>query len=569
MATRSRQEPASAPTGKLAPSLARIVSGTFGTESMFQRPLLRIVKIQGISMIAGPRTNPEDETEPQEGDTLFAYRLFLTDDQYVVAAVLDPVLHPLVHDKILTGPGTYVTLTDFDVRTSPKKAATGKFTRFLKVRKLDVAYSPGIQFHPENADADGDYVMSGNGQTIARPRTPHREIQGIPEDEEEEEEDEVVVIKQEAASSQLTADFGLDGTRDREIDDDESDYGLDADEEEDLSQLEPRGYVPMGSQDSTPDSFATADERPQSPDDMFDELDDFTEEEISFLVEPKVAMKREVIDSTCKSVQKQKIAEEEKLRMGGEMGGKGLRNSTKNTNYLLGVQPAQKVAQPLYYGKENSWAEGASSEASSSQGISRYSSPLPRQDRGLSPGPPTNTTPFSMGPSSPVPLTPQKPLRQPQPFSSPSFRSPPPQQQQPRPIVLTKLGDLTKMPLKSKVDVLAIIDSIDDKTITRSIGIKRDMHLLDPTVNRSVWLSVWVDAAIFKPPRGSLVLFRGLTVHKFDTRSLNAFSEVANMVWHIIEPTEEMAPGANEMREWWRRKTVEETFRNFGVSDEY
>ncbi|KAF3199586.1 hypothetical protein TWF192_010707 [Orbilia oligospora] len=559
MATRRRQ----APTITLVPALARIVSGSFGTESLFQRPLLRIVKVQGISMIAGPRTNPDDETEPREGDTLFAYRLFLTDGEYVVAAVLDPVLHPLVHDKILTGPGTYVRLTDYDVRTSPKKIATDKFTRFLKVRGLEVVYSPGIHFHPENTDADGDSVMGGIARTIGRlapPRNPTHETETI-----QEEEDEVVVIKQEAASSQPRADFGLDGTRDREIDDGQNEYGLDIDEEEALIQLEPRSRnKSMQAHAMRPDDFATADERSLSPDHTSDD-DDLSEEEILQLsqLEPKMAIKTEVINSTCKSTQKQKLPEE-KLKSAG-----GLRDITGNTNGGLGhqIMTAKKVKEPLFYEKENGRGLGSSIIASSSKNPSgpdtsqkpfQNSLPLPRQDRGLSPGPSTSVQPFPIGPN-----TPQKSSRQTTPPTSPPYKSP----QQPRPFEITKLGDLFDKAPKNKVDILAIISRIDDKTITRSIGVKRDMHLLDPTVERTVWLSVWVDPVLFKPAVGTLVLFRGLTVHKYDGRSLNAFSDLAGTRWYIIEPTEDMVPGVDKVKEWWRQKTVEETLKSFDYDD--
>ncbi|KAF3199933.1 hypothetical protein TWF106_002871 [Orbilia oligospora] len=559
MATRRRQ----APTITLVPALARIVSGSFGTESLFQRPLLRIVKVQGISMIAGPRTNPDDETEPREGDTLFAYRLFLTDGEYVVAAVLDPVLHPLVHDKILTGPGTYVRLTDYDVRTSPKKIATDKFTRFLKVRGLEVVYSPGIHFHPENTDADGDSVMGGIARTIGRlapPRNPTHETETI-----QEEEDEVVVIKQEAASSQPRADFGLDGTRDREIDDGQNEYGLDIDEEEALIQLEPRSRnKSMQAHAMRPDDFATADERSLSPDHTSDD-DDLSEEEILQLsqLEPKMAIKTEVINSTCKSTQKQKLPEE-KLKSAG-----GLRDITGNTNGGLGhqIMTAKKVKEPLFYEKENGRGLGSSIIASSSKNPSgpdtsqkpfQNSLPLPRQDRGLSPGPSTSVQPFPIGPN-----TPQKSSRQTTPLTSPPYKSP----QQPRPFEITKLGDLFDKAPKNKVDILAIISRIDDKTITRSIGVKRDMHLLDPTVERTVWLSVWVDPVLFKPAVGTLVLFRGLTVHKYDGRSLNAFSDLAGTRWYIIEPTEDMVPGVDKVKEWWRQKTVEETLKSFDYDD--
>ena len=44
--------------------------------------------------------------------------------------------------------------------------------------------------------------------------------------------------------------------------------------------------------------------------------------------------------------------------------------------------------------------------------------------------------------------------------------------------------------------------------------------------------------------------FRGLTVHRYAGRSLNAFSDVAGSVWYLENPGSEIE-GAEEMGEWW------------------
>ncbi|KAF3910413.1 hypothetical protein ABW20_dc0104390 [Dactylellina cionopaga] len=577
MATRRRQTP----NITLTPILARVVSGQHGTRTPIREPLLRIIKVQGISMTAGPRENPDDEREPQEGETLFAYRLFLTDDVYVVGAVLDPVLHPLVHDKILTGPGTYIRLTDYDVKTSTKKVATNKFTRFLKVRDLIVEYSPAVQFSPENLDEDGDSTMTGNGTLSTRlgSATPRSQYD-YEEMEGEEQQDEVVVIKQETASSQQQADIGLDGNRDREFDE----YGLDNDDEEDLFQLENMSRAgSVATRTTTPDSYATADEQSLSPDYLPDDLDDFMEEEMILrsmdAAQPTTATaaeitKKDVFTATWTSSSKERFPEE-KLRLP-----RGMRDILTNDNGGSGSQKKKSNAQPIFQQKENRHIPSTSTSGPScskapapinnSTGSSRQKfSPLPQQDRGISPGPSKSlrSSQSSMPRSTHAPMTPKRPPQRDAMLpSSPLFTSSP--QQSPQPIQITKLGDLFKKPLGTKVDVLAIIERCDENIITRSIGVKRDMHLLDPTVDHTVWLSVWVDAAKFRPAIGSCVLFRGLTVHKFDGRSLNAFKEVAWRRWCVIEPTEEMVAGVDELKEWWRKRAVEEALRSFGDDDD-
>ncbi|KAF8477125.1 hypothetical protein BDZ91DRAFT_708717 [Kalaharituber pfeilii] len=120
------------------------------------------------------------------------------------------------------------------------------------------------------------------------------------------------------------------------------------------------------------------------------------------------------------------------------------------------------------------------------------------------------------------------------------------------------LGDLHKRSHGSKVDILAVIHSIDDTTITRNTSVKRDCRLVDPSsppinpaipyVRRPTILSVWVKPQSFYPPPGTLMAFRGLTVHRYDGRSLNAFSDVAGSVWYVENPDIDRA---EEVTEWW------------------
>ncbi|KAJ6262857.1 hypothetical protein Dda_1414 [Drechslerella dactyloides] len=477
-------------TTKLSPILARVVSGAHGTRTPIREPLLRIIKVQGISMTAGPRDDPDDETEPAEGETLYAYRIFLTDDVYIVGAVVDPALHSLVHERVLMS-GAVVRLVDYDVKTSVKKFAAGKFTRYLKVRDLIVEHSPSIHFTDDKPTTNG----------TAAPRNG--------DEEGGEYGDEMVVIKQEAppsqhasSSSRFQADTRVDGPRDRDRDPDDHAYGLDDDYDDDEDNLD--------SDAATPDSYATAAdgrERPSSPDYTFDELDELTEEELARWpagrVEPKTVITEETIAATWRNSQKERMAEQ----------------------------------------KENVKVASASSSTPSSS-IATSGNPLKRPASQRDERLPSNS-----------PKTAKS-----TPLSSPPSLTPPTD-------TLTKLGDLHRKPPGAKVNVLAIIAARDEHTIKRSIGIKRDLHLLDATTPRTIWLSVWVDAETFKPAVGACVLFRGLTVHRFDGRSLNAFKEVAGREWCVVEPRASTVAGVSELKEWWRQRAVEETLKSFGDED--
>ena len=138
------------------------------------------------------------------------------------------------------------------------------------------------------------------------------------------------------------------------------------------------------------------------------------------------------------------------------------------------------------------------------------------------------------------------------------------------------LADLFSRPHGSKVDILAIIHSIDTHLITRNKSVKRDCRLVDPTSPllvpaptqphlkqphhnelKPTILSVWVKPQSFTPHPGALVAFRGLTVHRYAGRSLNAFSDVAGSVWYLENPGSEI-DGAEEMGEWWADRCMRE-----------
>ena len=91
-------------------------------------------------------------------------------------------------------------------------------------------------------------------------------------------------------------------------------------------------------------------------------------------------------------------------------------------------------------------------------------------------------------------------------------------------------------------------------TVKRNFGIKRDCRLTDLSTHKLVILSVWVGANSFLPAPGTLIAFRGLTVHKYDGRSLNAFSDVSGSVWYLENPME--IDGAEELKERYEDELI-------------
>ncbi|KAF3901887.1 hypothetical protein ABW21_db0201878 [Orbilia brochopaga] len=521
----ARPSPSTRSKSSLIPVLARVVSGAQGTHTPVREALLRIIKVQGISMTAGPRQNPDDETEPAEGETLYAYRIFLTDDVYIVGAVVDPLLHSLVHDRVLMT-GTLVRLTDYDVKTSLKKFSTGKYTRYLKVRDLIVEHSPSIRFTGEEGNSDTAVVTGRPGSYSG-------------------DFEEMVVIKQEPPRSQPSsslflsssshqADMRVDDRRDRadytashaaardtdlEPDGYGHGYGVDMDGDVNLSQ---GNYYDGGADGPTmsPDSYGTAGERALSPDYTLDELDDLTEEELSQWpagrLEPKTAITEETIAATWRSSQKEKMTEQKMRSTAGLVSPPSKKENTKLSSRV----------EPMVASSSTRTSAGNPLKRSASQNDELASSSL----KTVKSSPPITPAPLSSPPAQ---------------ISSP-LSTPPTAQH-----TTTKLGDLFKKPLGTKVNVLAIVAACDERTIRRSIGVKRDLRLRDPSTEHNVWLSVWVDADKFQPAVGTCVLFRGLTVHRFDGRSLNAFKEVAGTEWHVIEPREEVVAGVEELKAWW------------------
>ena len=109
-------------------------------------------------------------------------------------------------------------------------------------------------------------------------------------------------------------------------------------------------------------------------------------------------------------------------------------------------------------------------------------------------------------------------------------------------------------------DVFAVIYSVSDMVIKRSrMPAKRDIRIVDPSTDKKVLLSVFVDPAQFKPSVGQIALMRNLTTHEWDGGMLNAYpKQCQGNEWFIPDPKSIPGCDTDWLREWWTNKVIEE-----------
>ncbi|MCJ1466311.1 hypothetical protein MMC07_004930 [Pseudocyphellaria aurata] len=130
-----------------------------------------------------------------------------------------------------------------------------------------------------------------------------------------------------------------------------------------------------------------------------------------------------------------------------------------------------------------------------------------------------------------------------------------------RPLQLRSLESLTgQHATRNKVhDVFAVICSVDATTIKPpTMPLKRDMRIMDPSTDKKVLVSVFVDPEHFKPRVGTVALFRSLTTHEWDRGMLNVYpQQCGGKAWFVPDPVGVPGCDVDAMKDWWRRKTDE------------
>lgn len=138
------------------------------------------------------------------------------------------------------------------------------------------------------------------------------------------------------------------------------------------------------------------------------------------------------------------------------------------------------------------------------------------------------------------------------------------------PLRICTLDSLTgRNATRNKVhDVFAIVCSVQESVVKppKNMPRKRDIRIMDPSTDKKVLVSVFVDPDNFKPTVGTVALFRNLTTHEWDSGMLNVYHDkCAGKAWFIKDPVEVEGCDAKILKEWWEKKNSESQDSNVKV----
>ncbi|KAI1801445.1 hypothetical protein F4811DRAFT_534459 [Daldinia bambusicola] len=126
-----------------------------------------------------------------------------------------------------------------------------------------------------------------------------------------------------------------------------------------------------------------------------------------------------------------------------------------------------------------------------------------------------------------------------------------------KPVKLTKLRSIPNLPYKQNwsVNVLAVVSAISG---LEPSGLppysQRQARLADPSTDKHVLLTVFLDPEQFTPAVGSVVLLLGVKNHRFDGGSLKKYESdrsTAGNSWWYENPTQFEWCDVEGLRRWW------------------
>ncbi|RWA10344.1 hypothetical protein EKO27_g4757 [Xylaria grammica] len=126
-----------------------------------------------------------------------------------------------------------------------------------------------------------------------------------------------------------------------------------------------------------------------------------------------------------------------------------------------------------------------------------------------------------------------------------------------RPVKLTTLRSIPNLPYKQNwsVNVLGVISAISE---VEPAGIppytQRQARITDPSTDKHVLLTVFLDPHLFNPPIGSVVLLLGVKNHRFDGGSLKKYESdrlKTSGSWWFENPTQFTWCDVDGLRQWW------------------
>ena len=134
-----------------------------------------------------------------------------------------------------------------------------------------------------------------------------------------------------------------------------------------------------------------------------------------------------------------------------------------------------------------------------------------------------------------------------------------------RPLNIIPLARLRGYPRRNDIyDVFVVIQSVSNEVIKRSrMPAKRDLRIVDPSTEKKVLLSVFVDPEKFIPTIGTIALIRSVVTHEWDGGMINVYpNQCEGKQWFVPDPVGVPGCDVDRMREWWVRKQTEEAEKN-------
>lgn len=132
-----------------------------------------------------------------------------------------------------------------------------------------------------------------------------------------------------------------------------------------------------------------------------------------------------------------------------------------------------------------------------------------------------------------------------------------------KPLKLTPLKSIPYLPYKQNwaVNVLAVVTWLSDvepALLPGYVGKQRTARLADPSTDKQVLLTVFLDPDGFAPAVGSVVLLLGVKNHRFDGGSLKKYGNEKlkpETSWWFEDPMEWC--DVEVLKNWWSRKQVD------------
>lgn len=128
-----------------------------------------------------------------------------------------------------------------------------------------------------------------------------------------------------------------------------------------------------------------------------------------------------------------------------------------------------------------------------------------------------------------------------------------------KPLKLTPLKSIPHLPYKQNwaVNVLAVVvwlSDVEPALLPGYVGRQRTARLADPTTDKQVLLTVFLDPDEFAPEVGSVVLLLGVKNHRFDGGSLKKYGNEKpkpGTNWWFENPTDVEWCDAEGLKNWW------------------